>query len=87
MFNTNLKNVSISNTPTFTLIMLVSQMTIVLGMKNPGTLAPHNCTEDPLPCNKVIGVAFSQIVIMLQAKILFVRIHYLTASNILCEKI
>ena len=70
MFNTNLKNVSFSNTLKFALIMLVSQITIVLGMKNTGTLASHNCTEDPLPCNKVIGAAFSLIVIMLQAKFL-----------------
>ena len=87
MFNTNLKNVSFSNSLTFTLIMLVLQITIVLGMKNPGTLASHNCTENPLPCNKVIGVGFSLIVIMLQAKFLFVKIHSLVVSNILCEKI
>ena len=60
---------------------------LFLGMKNPGTLASHNCTKDPLPCNKVIGVMFSLIVIMLQAKFLFVRVHSLMVSNILCEKI
>ena len=57
--------------PTCALIMLVSQITIVFGNENPGTLASHNCTEDPLPYNEVTGVAFSLIVIMLQAKFLF----------------
>ena len=67
--------------------MLVLQITIILEMKNPGTLASHNCTKDPLPCNKAIGAAFSLIVIMLQAKFLSVRVHSPMVSNILCEKI
>ena len=82
-----LKNVSFSNILTFTLMMLVLQITTVLGIKNPGTLASHNCTKDPLPCNKVFGAAFLLIMIMLQAKFLFVRVHSFVASNILCEKI
>ena len=35
--------------------------------ENPGTLASHNCTEDSLPCKKDKGVAFSLLMIMLQA--------------------
>ena len=71
MFNTNLKHVSFRNTLTFTLIVLVLQITIVLGMENPGTLVSCHCTEDQLPCNKVIGAAILLIVIRLQAKFLF----------------
>ena len=41
--------------------------------ETPGTLASHNCTEDPLPSNKVIGVAFALIMIMLQAKLFFCK--------------
>ena len=55
-------------------------------MKNSDGLASHNSTEDPLPYIKVIGVAFSLIMIMLQAKFLFIKVHSLAVSNILCEK-
>ena len=69
------------------MIMLVSQITIVFGNENPISLASHNHTEDPLPHNEVIGAAFSLIVIMLQAKFFFVRVHSLAVSNILSRKI
>ena len=55
--------------------------------KNPGTLASCNCTEDPLPYNEVIGVAFSLVMIMLQAKFLFVRVNSPVVSNTLSRKI
>ena len=50
MFDINLKHVSFRNNHTFTLIVLVLQVTVVLGMKSPGMLASFNCTKDPLPC-------------------------------------
>ena len=83
VYNSSLRMFLFSNTPTFTLIVLVLQITNILGMKNPGTLASHSCTEDPLLCIKVIDAAFLLIVIMLQTKFLFVRVHHLAFSNIL----
>ena len=81
MFNTNLK-MSFSNTDICTDHADVADHHCFRN-KNPGTIVSHNCTENPLPYNKVIGVAFSLIVIMLQAKFLFVRVHSLVVSNIL----
>ena len=81
MFNTSLENAFVKNILTFALIMLVSQITIVLGMKIlvllllPITLRIHHL-------NKVSGVAFSLIMIMLQTKFFFVRVHPPAISNI-----
>ena len=61
-------------------------VTIVFRNENPDALASHNCTEDALSYVKVIGVAFSLIVIMLQAKFLFVRVHPLAFSKF-CKRI
>ena len=66
--------------------MLVLQITIVFGNESPGTLASHNCTKNPSPYTEVIGVAFSLIMIVLQAKFLFERVHSLAVSNTLSEK-
>ena len=59
---------SFSDILTFALIVLVSQITICEGMKNPDTLASCNGTEDHSLV--VIGVAFSLIMIILQTKFL-----------------
>ena len=73
------ENICFSNTPTFALIMLCHR-SIMLRNENPDALASHNCTEDHSIV--VIGVAFSLIVIMLQAKT-SVRVHSLIVSNII----
>ena len=65
------------------LIMLMLQITIGFRNENPDTFASCNCIKDPLPYIKVVGVAFSLIVIMLQAKFLYVRVHPLAVLDIL----
>ena len=69
---------SLNNTLVVTLIMLLSQMTL-LRNENTDTLASNNCTKNQ---SIVIGVTFSLIVIMLQPKFL-VRVHPVVATNIL----
>ena len=72
-----MEDIIFSNTPTFTLILLVLQTTL-LRSENLYTLPSHNCTMDH---SIVIGVIFSLIVIMPKAKFL-VRVHPLAVSNI-----
>ena len=87
MFNTNLKISLLAILQHSHWSCWCHRSLLFLANKNPGTLASHNCTEDLLPYNGVIGVAFSLIMIMLQAKFLFVQVHSLAVSNILSRKI
>ena len=73
-------NVSFSNTPTFALIVLVLQITIVMEWKS-----WHSCflqLHQGSIANKVIWCGISLLVILLQTKSLFVRVHSPVISNI-----
>ena len=82
MFNNSLKMPLFCDTSAFTLIMLVLQFNLLLWNEIPGTLASHNCTTDLSPCVSTL-VWHSQIMIMLQNQVLFLRVQSLASSNIL----